>query len=172
MAVVMRVGAALDERAVQRVADKAERQFADAGARAGKGFGVDFQTQVERALDEKAIEKSARKIESRLARAGKTSAEQFNSPPRWTGRTGTTAKLLLCRLDAHIRAIPRQPVVADRGIVSPRLQDLFYLLLAHLAIAGRFGFPKDFFAQRQLELARFESEISDDLLVGARATHV
>ena len=26
--------------------------------------------------------------------------------------------------------------------------------------------------QRQLELARFEFEISDDLLVGARATHV
>jgi hypothetical protein len=64
VAVVMRVGAQLDERAAQRVADKAERTFNDAGARAGKGFGTNFQSQVESALNERAVERSARKLEA------------------------------------------------------------------------------------------------------------
>src|ERR1700758_1908463 len=103
MAVVMRVGAALDERATQRVADKAERTFADAGARAGKGFGADFQTQVERALDEKAIEKSARKIEARLARAGKTGAEELNQAiAAEAARTGLAADAIGAKMTQHL----------------------------------------------------------------------
>lgn len=74
----MRVGAKLDEAQAQRVADRAERTFNDAGVRAGQGFGSSFQAQVEDALHERALEKSARRIESQMARTGKTSAEAFN----------------------------------------------------------------------------------------------
>lgn len=92
MAVVMRVGAQLDERAAQRVADRAQRQFQDAGARAGRGFGETFEQQVERALDERALQKSARKIEASMARSGKTSAEAFNQAiANESERTGLAA---------------------------------------------------------------------------------
>lgn len=106
MGVVMRVGAALDERAAQRVADRAERHFNDAGARAGRGFSQSFNTSVEATLTERTIEKSARKIEAQLTRAGKTGAEQMNQAiAAEAARTGVAAdkigEALQSRLTVH-----------------------------------------------------------------------
>lgn len=103
MAVVMRVGAALDDKATQKVAERAEKYFADAGARAGSGFGRSFEEQVERALSEKTLQKSARKLEAQMTRTGKTSGEAFNQAiANEAVRTGQAADKIGQALTQHL----------------------------------------------------------------------
>lgn len=103
MSVVMRVGAKLDEAQAQRVADRAERTFNDAGARAGHGFGQSFQTQVESALTERALEKSSAKIVAQMARTGKTGAEAMNQAiASEAARTGLAADAIGAKLTERL----------------------------------------------------------------------
>lgn len=137
----MRVGAKLDEAQAQRVADRAERHFADAGARAGRGFGQTFQQQVEGALHERALEKSARKIEATLTRAGKTGAEYMNQAiAAEADRTGLAAdkigETLKNRLGVHGQSAGAHfasMLMGELGKVAPQASNA----LSGIAGAGR-----------------------------------
>ncbi|HXS24227.1 MAG TPA: phage tail tape measure protein, partial [Gemmatimonadales bacterium] len=128
----MKVGAALDERAAQRVADRAERTFGDAGARAGRGFSQNFNTTVEAALTERAVEKSARKIEAQLARSGKVGAEQMNAAiAAEASRTGVAAdkigEALKARLGVHGQSAGQHYAdmfMGQMGRIAPEVTNL------------------------------------------------
>ena len=128
----MRVGAQLDEAAAKRVAERSERLFNDAGARAGRGFGQSFEQQVETALTEKSVEKSARKIEAMMARTGKTSAEALNQAiASEAERTGLGAdkigEHLKQRLGVHGTSAGQQftaMFMGELGKVAPGVSNL------------------------------------------------
>lgn len=141
MSVVMRVGAKLDEAQTQRVADRAERTFNDAGARAGRGFGQSFEQQVEGALTERALEKSSAKIVAQMARTGKTGAEAMNQAiASEAARTGLAADeigaKITARLGVHGQSAGQQfasMFMGELGKVAPQAASM----LGGMAGVGR-----------------------------------
>jgi hypothetical protein len=127
VAVVMRVGAKLDEVAAQRVAEQRRAAHSTMPVRALVRVRPELRAQVEHALTERAVEKSARKIEAPWPAVGKTSAEAMNQAiAAEAQRTGLAAdkigETLTKRLGVHGQSAGAQfatMFMGELGKVAP-----------------------------------------------------